>query len=130
MTQPPLTDEEKRFAELLPWCGLSIAGDIGPFTCYTTHRGRRVFYRRAPPTSPPTPPQIRQRLRFKLAQHLWSNIPVGQKQLWEQLTKELSLCLTGQNLFMSLALNPDDEALASALNRTGLSLTTPPEIPR
>ena len=129
MAQQPLTPEEARIAALIPFIGIQVKGDLGPFTIYTNHRGRVVFYKRAPPTKPPTAPQIRQRTRFKLAQRLYQHESAATKAKWELLVVRSRICMTGQNLYVSLALNPQPVNLANLAAAAGLTITPPDTIP-
>ena len=122
----PATD---KIAPLVAYLGLDLSGDLGPYTVYTNARGRVVFYPRSPPTKPPSAAQRKQRQRFRAAQQQWSGISAVLKAQWERLVNANRLCLTGQNLYMSLALRPDDDGLATANNRANLSLTPPTPIP-
>lgn len=114
---------------LLPYLGLNFGGDVGGYTIYRSHFGRAIMYPRTFPSKPPSPLQIKQRLRFAAAQQNFMHESPQTKTLWESLTQKLSLCLTGQNLYIRMSLNPDPTALANASSRAGISLTMPPRIP-
>lgn len=114
--------------DLLDVLGIRVSGDLGPLTCYTSRQGKLVSYPRSPPTCPPSPAQITQRARFTNAQGWWGRLDQATKAAWETLTRANDLCLTGQNLAIALAFNPDAAALATANKRAGTSLSLPPPV--
>lgn len=113
----------------LPLLGLYVAGDLADWTLWTTKRGRIVWAPRSPPRQPPTAAQLKQRARFAVAQQTWAAISSTLKAAWEQAMITCDLDMTGQNAVMSLALNPDPDALASINKRTGLNLPMPTQVP-
>jgi hypothetical protein len=115
---------------LLSWCGIDLAGDIGPYTVYTNKNRKLVAFPRSPPKDPPTGAQLRQRYRFTLAIQNWNLLQASERTAWEELSLALSLPRTGLNVFIALSLNPDDASLQTAIDRTGIFVTPPPEIPR
>lgn len=87
--------------------GLVVSGDLGGMTIYTDRFGKKVYYPKAPPTKPPSPLQVIQRGRFRLAQADYMQLPSADKRAFELLAQRASLCLTGQNLFIHVALDHD-----------------------
>lgn len=116
----------KRFGNLL---GRTIRGDVGDFTLYTTKRGKLVWFPISPPKKPPSSAQLLARGRFTTAQRQWAALSKTLKAEWETLVLRNSLCMTGQNLYISLAINPDPNALTTANKRAGLSLSAPTPVP-
>lgn len=129
MAKQPGTPATDTIAPLVSFLGLSLSGDLGPYTVYTNRNGRIVFYPRSPPTAPPSPAQLKQRQRFRAAQQSWQAIAPTTKHQWELLVKANKVCMTGQNMYMALSMNPDNDALTTANLRAGLSLSPPPFIP-
>src|SRR4029077_1702098 len=81
-------------------------GDIGGVTCYTDRHGRKVFYKKAPPTKPPSPSQVKQRDRFRRAVTAWKALSTPEKAALERAVHTACLCLTGQNLYTASSLRP------------------------
>lgn len=126
-TLTPIPPES--FRPLITWLGMYISGDVGGYTVYTTRRGKIVWYPASPALKPPSPLQQKQRLRFKLAQANWRLLSPALVATWEHLTKVLCLPLTGQNLFISLSLRPNNDALTSATRKAGVVLSPPTPVP-
>jgi hypothetical protein len=110
--------------------GLRIAGDLAGWTWYTTKRGKVVAYPQAPPTKPPSPLQVIQRQRFKAAREAWLRQTAAVRANWNLLCDRLGICMTGINLYISLALVPNPKGLQIAIAKTGITVTHPTEIPK
>lgn len=121
--------QESSLRPFLAILGVQFGGDIGGYTIYRNRFGKTVMYPRTTPSKPPSPLQVKQRLRFKIAQQNYMALRQGQKQSWELLTKKLSMCATGQNYFIACSLNDKSSTFASALKKTGLSIPYPAIIP-
>ncbi len=80
--------------------GLSPTGDIGPFTMYTSQRGRPVWFPRAPPLSPPSQRQIEQRNKWRTAALFWQTVPEQEKRNWKRAARRVHLKITHHNLFI------------------------------
>jgi hypothetical protein len=91
----PRTDNK-----ILAMLGFSVTGDMGPYTLYRSHRGKLIFYPRAPALNPPTPLQSVMRQRFKVAAQMWQMMPPSQHQAWERATIKTRLKLTGYDLWV------------------------------
>lgn len=113
------------------WQALAIvaSGLIAGHTVYTNKYGRIVYYPVAPPTGPPSSAQLRQRLRFAAAQAAWSALSAPHKAALEQATRVLSLPLTGQNLYIRLAMQTNQEKRLTIIRNTGLPLPPIPFVP-
>ena len=115
---------------LLHLLGTWVGGDLGDFTLYTTRRRKLVWYPRAPPSSPPTVAQRRQRDRFTLAVQRWRALAASEHAQWESLALQLGLVATGHNLYLHLALNFDAQAWEVAVLKTRTLLLPPEVIPK
>src|SRR6266850_835130 len=102
--------------------GIWLSGDFGEMTAYTKKDGTIVIFPKSPPDKPPSPKQIIQRLRFKLAQRNYMNLTKVERSQWEMLIMRNYLDLTGQNAYISLSLDPDDAKLETLNRRAGMSL--------
>lgn len=105
--------------------GLIVSGDIDGLTIYTDRFGRKVAYPKAPPKEPPTQMQVDVRARFKSAQAEYMALTATEKADYELLTKAASLCLTGQNLFISVAMKRNFGILDTLMSQTGINVTPP-----
>jgi hypothetical protein len=114
---------------VLRYLGLSIAGDLGPWTMYTNKNGKQIAYPRAPPEKPPTTSQIRQRNRLRVCMQNWKAETIATKALWNVMVAKLHLCAVGMNLYLSLSMRPDQDELDNANRRTGLALQMPAYVP-
>lgn len=85
-----------RFMSLL---GLVSSGDLGDITCYKSQRGKVVFFSKTWPKKNPTLAQITGRARMSFCAEQWRGFPPHYKWAWDRVTKALSLCMTGYNLW-------------------------------
>lgn len=102
--------------------GFNVAGDMGPLTFYTSKRGKLTWFAKAPPTSPPTDWQIRQRNKFRLAAAVWSHMEPSEHQQWDLAASRASLCMTGYNLWVHFALIKDTSTIRTIERQTQTSL--------
>ena len=114
----------------IPWdlIGLTVSGDFGDLTVYTNRFGKKVFYPRAPPDKPPSLLQVQQRQRFRNAVLAYMALTAAEKADWERITLKSSCCLTGQNLFIKVALKRQYDALETLRRQTGISVSNPPAL--
>lgn len=111
---------------LFRFLGWNTQGDLGPFTFYTSKRKGLIWFLRAPPTCPPTGPQLEQRARWAAAAENWSNATPETRAAWELASKRAHLRITGLNLWMYHQLSDDDAAVRTVEHQTGLTLLAPP----
>lgn len=105
--------------------GLIVSGDVGDYTAYTDRHGRKVVYPKSPPKKPPSPLQVAQRQRFRLAQAEYMALSFFDKLNWELLTQRASLCMTGQNLFIHIAMRGTYDTLSTLELQYDVSVTRP-----
>jgi hypothetical protein len=108
--------------------GLKIQGDLGPFTCYTSKRGRVVWYLKAPPTTPPTDTQIAQRNAFRYAAAAWNAFAAEERAQWETAAKRACLRITGYDLCTYYFLTEDNATLETLEHQTGRTIPRPERI--
>ena len=115
----------------IPWAilGARVSGDLGGVTCYTDKFGRKTVYPIAPPKEPASPQQLTVRQRFRTAQAAWSALTNAEKASLEAAVHATSLCLTGQNLYISAALQGKNEQVQAIARQTGLTLPDVPYVP-
>lgn len=105
--------------------GLSYGGDVGGITIYRNKRGKVVAFPKAPPKCPPTPAQTMQRARFAFAVRSFFQLTADQRLAYENTTRVLSLCLTGQNLWIHFCLMHDDGVWETVQRQSGIALAPP-----
>lgn len=108
--------------------GLIVSGDVAHVTIYTDRHGRKVEYPIAPPTKPPSRLQRIQRDRFRRAQAAWMALSDADKATLERVVANCSLALTGQNLYIALALRNNLRLQESLSRHTGLTVPAIPWI--
>ena len=106
--------------------GFWVSGDLAGKTIYTNRNGLKVFYNESPAGDPASGLQLTQRTRFRKAQQAWSAQSPGVKAAYEELVNQASLCLTGQNLWISVSLRHTVSTLKRLQATTGVSVPTPP----
>ena len=102
--------------------GFVTWGDLGPLTMYRTKAGRMVFYPKAPPLSPASPAQKRNRDLWREAAAAWNRVPAARRERWERASKTASLSITGYNLFVYWWTTRDTAAIRTVERITGLDL--------
>ncbi len=115
----------------VPWqlMGIWVSGDVGELTIYTDRFGRKVPFPKSPPKEPPSPRQVHQRERFRLAHVAWKALTDVEKEQLELATNRGSVVMTGQNLFISVALNNSQDGLDTLARQTNTTLPTVEFIP-
>lgn len=108
--------------KVLNYLGFSPTGDLGPLTGYTTKRGRGVWYLKAPPKTPSTPWQTRERNKFRLIALLWNGLPAAQRQDWLSAAGAAKLNITGYNLFVWYQHTQDDATIHTIERQSGITL--------
>jgi len=114
----------------IPWniIGLQVSGDVGDLTIYTDRFGRKVPFPRSPPKQPPSIAQVQRRNQFRQAVQSYMMQTEQVKQQWEDITKKLSLPLTGQNLWISASFSQDSFALQTLNKQANTSVEMPPSV--
>lgn len=105
--------------------GIYVSGDLGGLTIYTTKHGKKVWYQEAPALKPASAMQQAQRDRFASAQAEWKSLSPSIKADLEALVNKASLCLTGQNLWIRVAIRHEAETLNTLMRQTGINVPQP-----
>lgn len=105
--------------------GLTVSGDVGPFTVYTDRFGKKVFFPKAPPKSPASDLQLLVRSRFMLAQTEYMSLSDADKLAYENLVRATNLCMTGQNLFIHVAMMHTFTFLDTLQRQAGIAVPAP-----
>lgn len=106
---------ESRILNLL---GLRPTGDLAGLTCYTSKRGKTVWFQKAPPTCPPTYWQTHQRNVFRLIAQTWNAIGPAARNEWHLAEQRGRLNITGFNLFVYWCISQDDAAIRTIQRQT------------
>lgn len=108
--------------------GLIVSGDVAGYTIYTDMRGRKVAFPIAPPKEPPSPLQVQHRSRFRTAQQNWTGLTPQEKAILELCTHRASLAMTGQNLYIAIALKNQTGLVETLERQTDLTLPAIPYV--
>lgn len=112
----------RRTEDLLRFLGLNTQGDLGPWTFYTSKRRGLVFFQKAPPLEPPSPKQIHQRNKFRLAGMVWRSLRPEQREAWGTAAKRARLQITGYNLFVYYLTRNDAPVVRTVERLAGVDL--------
>lgn len=102
--------------------GLSPTGDLGPFTMYTSQRGRPVWFPKSPPLSPPSLRQIEQRNKWRNAAAFWRSVPAAEKRNWKRAADRVRLRITHLNLFIYWATTARVDIIQTVERNSGIQL--------
>lgn len=110
---------------LIPrFIGLSVQGDLGPWTFYTNKNGRIVWYPQAPPLTPPTYAQFYRRNQMLIASYAWRSLPPQQKENWRVACKRCHLETVGFGLFYFWRTKQDSATIQTIERQSGKHLLT------
>lgn len=109
--------------------GFYAAGDLGPWTFYTSKRKGLVWFLKSPPLKPPTILQLHQRNLFRLAGHTWRSLTEEQRHRWLLSARRAHLAITGYDLFVFWCLTRDDAAVLTVERLSHLDLIPLETIP-
>jgi hypothetical protein len=108
----------------LALAGFNVQGDIGPYTVYTSRRGKFVVFDKAPPLTSASYAQLVQRNRWRGAAKLWRELLPNERARWEEASKKLRLMLTGYNLYVYFSTTNDLPTIRTIERQSGLDLVT------
>lgn len=112
----------KTISSLASILGLTVQGDLGGWTFYTSKRGKIVFYPQAPPLNPPTIYQQLLRQDFRYAGLLWQSITPQSRANWQAAARRARLVITGYNVFTSWCITNDTTIIRTIEAQTGIAL--------
>jgi hypothetical protein len=108
---------------LIPgFLGFTVQGDLGPWTFYTSARGKLVFYPAAPALSPASPDQSYFRQRFKAAALAWRQLTASQRAQWQKAAKAARLRISGYHLWTRWICKQELERVRGIEHYTGITL--------
>jgi len=108
--------------DTLKLLGFNPTGDLGPLTAYTSRRHGTVWFAKSPPLKEPSPWQLRQRDRFRLAAQAWRMLDETQRQTWHLATRRARLFVHGYTLWIWWQLLRDRAGLSTIERQSGLRL--------
>jgi hypothetical protein len=111
---------------LFTYLGFRLSGDLGKYTMYTYCKKRPTFFLKAPPLTPSSRLQRRQRNRFLLAGYAWRNLTVKQRATWQFMALRIHSWVGGYGLFVHWLLTHDNPALETWMRQSGLNPLDPP----
>lgn len=113
----------------VPWnlIGLEVSGDVGPLTIYRNKNRKKVAFPKDFRQEQASEARLRQRERFRQAQANWKALTDEEKQALEACAHTLSLCATGQNVYISVSLRHDQSGYTTLSRQSGIEL--PPFTP-
>lgn len=106
----------------LTFLGLNPTGDLGPLTGYTSKRAKPVWFLKAPPTSPPTGWQVKQRNLFRQIARHWTELKPVARANWQTAARRAHLNITGFNLFVYFHAGGDRKVIATVEHQSRISL--------
>lgn len=109
-------------SKILSIVGFGPTGDLGPLTGYTSKRGKPVWFVKAPPKTPPSRWQRRERNRFRLIATLWTNLTKAQRENWRAAATAARLTITGYNLFVWYQYTMDHAVIRTIEHQSGITL--------
>jgi len=102
--------------------GFSPTGDLGPLTAYTSRKQGAVWFVKSPPLKAPSPWQLRQRDRFRLAAEAWRSLDENRRNSFDLAAKRARLLVCGYTLWVWWQLRRDAGAMHTIELHSGLKL--------
>jgi len=102
--------------------GLVVSGDLGDTTIYQNKNRKMVVFPKDYRQEPTSPARQAQQSRFQTAQQNWKNLSESEKESLEEMARRLSLCATGQNVYISVQLRNDVEGYSTLERQSGITL--------
>jgi len=110
---------------IFQFLGVNTNGDLGPYTFYTSHRKRLVFFPKTWPKDPATFHQTLYRNRWRHAAQRWRDLTPDTRTLWETMSKRAHCTVTGYNLYVFYILGKGEEIIETLERLTGIDVRTP-----
>ncbi len=105
--------------------GFSATGDFGPFTAWTTRKGKIALALKAWLKDPESPSQAAHRARFRAAMQDWNRLTPEAKQNWQTVCRRLNLIVTGTSLWTHWHMSGDDDGIRTVEDQSGIQLLPP-----
>ena len=106
----------------LQFIGYNPTGDLGGLTSYTRKKNT-VWFPKAPPLTPATDWQRRQRDKVRLAARAWKALDDETRNRWRTACRLAGLYLHGYILYVWFALSGDRAKLATIERLSGIKLS-------
>ncbi len=112
---------------LVNWLGLSVTGDLGPLTIYTSRRRRIVMFDKAPPLVPQTIRQLIMRDRWRAAAQAWQAQTDEDREQWRRAARLANLSLPGYQIWIFANTKPNTRGMIRTIERqSGVTLPNKP----
>ncbi len=105
----------------LQWIGFNPTGDLGGLTSFTRARNT-VWFPKAPPLTPATDWQRRQRDKLRMAAQAWKATNDEERNRWRAASRRAQLYLPGYQLYIWYQLVRDRAKLATIERQSGVTL--------
>jgi len=107
---------------LINWLGMTVQGDLGPLTIYTSKRGRKVFYDQAPPKTKGSPDQLYFRNKMRQAATIWRSLRPVRQGAWQEAAERGGLRDNGYHLLTAYVFTADLAVIRTLERQTGIQL--------
>jgi hypothetical protein len=105
--------------------GVSVQGDLGGITYYTSATRKLVAFAKAPPLNPPSQKQLEMRQAWSDAAAEWRDLTNDQRTKWKQITDHVRLRVTGYNLWIWYWRTRDEGSLRTIERKLPYELARP-----
>jgi len=102
--------------------GLTLQGDLGPYTMYRSARHKLVIFPKAPPHKPASRLQAWHRCRWQLTARAWQKLQPAHRDRWRAAARKERLTIGGYNLFLWHVTTNQAAAIRTIERHTRLSL--------
>jgi len=109
----------------LSFLGLGPTGDLADLTCYTSQRGKVVWFLKSPPLVPASELQRRQRMRFTAAAESWRGLQQTMRTAWLGAAIDAGLRIHGYDLWIFWQLKRDRSIIQTIERQTHRTLIPP-----
>ncbi len=104
--------------------GVVTNGDFGPYTFYTSRRGKLVMFLKTWPHDPATYHQKLNRDKWRHAATRWRGLDQSTRDDWSELAKRANLTISGFNLYMHYITGKGTQTVETCQRQTGLDVLT------
>ncbi len=112
---------------LINLLALSVTGDFGPLTMYTSRRRKIVVFDKAPPLVPSTTRQLIMRNRWRAAAQSWTVMTSQDRASWSSAAAAANLSIPGYQLWIFANTKPNSRGIIETVERqSGVTLPNKP----
>jgi len=114
----------QQWQHMIPYLGMTVTGDLGGITIYTTRKNHIVYFPKSPPEKPPSKTQLVIRNRWRMAAAQWKTLSATDRATWERIVQKAGMRITGYNFYISLFVHPDPSSKITIERQTGETFPT------